>query len=263
MTDTYTLMEKYLDGTLDGDELSTFEAQLRKDKILQAELSMQRQGRAALGAVADSEVADFEKILKKNSAHYFPVESQPAGTISKAVPRIVWRKWLAAAAVVLALVFAGLKWYATAKYEISAILAQHYAPAATPATLSGETYDLQEAYTAYRNQKYAVAIQAFNAVPADAPQYVEAMLFKGYACYESGQYGAALVAFDLVIKSSDARFLHNAEWHRLLAAFAENPNSEPAQAYLQQILGDASHPFFAEAKKIDRQLKSPLRHLAG
>jgi hypothetical protein len=263
MTDTYTLMEKYLDGTLAGDDLSAFEAQLRMDKLLQAELSMQRQGRAALGNVADSEAADFEKILKKNSAHYFPVESRPAGTIAKAAPRIVWRKWLAAAAVVLALVFAGLKWYATAHYKVSAILAQHYAPAATPATLSGETYDLQEAYAAYRNRKYAVAIQAFGAVPADDPQYAEALLFQGYACYESGQYGAALAAFELVIKSRDARFLHNAEWHRLLAALAENPKSETAQAYLQQILGDASHPYYAEAKKIDRQLKSPLRNLAG
>lgn len=263
MTDTYTWMEKYLAGTLSGDELKEFEALLRSDKALQAELSLQRQGRAALVPPAESDAADFKKILERNSAQYFPREPAPAPTLAKAAARTVWRIWAAAAAVVLVLVFAGLKWYATAAYEMSTILAQHYAPAATPATLSGQVYDLQGGYAAYRNRQYAAAREAFGAVPADDPQYAEAMLFLGYACYESGQYPAAAAAFDRVVQGQDARFLHNAAWHRLLATLAENPQSETARAYLQQILGDASHPYFAKAKQIDRQLKSPLRKLAG
>lgn len=257
MEHTDILIEQYIDGALTGAELEAFQQRLHSDPELREMLALHRQGRALISNSSPGDEAAFRQILHAHTARHFAVEAPARGG------RMVLWKRLALAAALLAAVFAGLKWYAATYYKLDAVLAQHYAPVATPATLSGGGYNLQEAYAAYRGEQYEAAARAFEAVPADDPQYAEAMLFAGYARFESGQYGAAAAAFGRVVQTGDVRFTSNAEWHRLLAALAENPQSDSTKTYLQQILSDTTHPFYRQAVSIQRKLNSPLRQLAG
>lgn len=260
------LIEQYLEGTLTGAALEAFQQQLQTDQELQLTLALQRQGRALLGEKGIPKEDAFLQILSAQTAKHFapetPMETNKPASDAKR-RRVIALRRFSIAAVGLLVLFAGLKWYAVRYYQTPAILAHYYTPASTPATLSGNTYGLREAYTAYRNKQYESALRSFGAVPAGDPQYAEALLFSGYAYYESGQYAQAVSAFGRVIQTGDVRFVHNAEWHRLLAALAENPNSDQAKGYLKAIQSDASHPFNQEANSLARELKSPFRNLAG
>lgn len=260
------LIEQYLEGTLTGAELKAFQLQLQTDQELQLTLALHRQGRALLGEKGIPKEDAFLQILSAQTAKHFAAETQqeankPVSDMRRR--RLVALRRFSIAAMGLLVLFAGLKWYAVRYYQTPAILAQYYAPASTPATLSGNTYGLREAYAAYRNKQYEAALRSFGAVPAGDPQYAEALLFSGYAYYESGKYAQAVAAFGQVVQTGDVRFVHNAEWHRLLAAIAEDPNSDQAKAYLKAIQSDTSHPFNKEANSLAEELKSPFRNLAG
>ena len=260
------LIEQYLDGALTGAALEAFQRELQTDEALQLTVALHRQGRALLGEKGIPKEDAFLQMLSAQTAKHFAAEAPKEGNktgLNTQRRRVVALRRFSIAAMGLLVLFAGLKWYAARYYQTPAMLARYYAPAPTPATLSGNVYKLQDAYAAYRNKQYDVALQGFGAVPAGDPQYAEALLFSGYAYYESGQYARAVAAFEQVVQTGDVRFVHNAEWHRLLAAIAENPNSDRAKAYLKAIQSDASHPFYKEANDMARKLNSPFRNLAG
>jgi hypothetical protein len=264
MENTDILIQQYLDHTLPDEEQAAFVQRLRTDKELQAALALSRQGRAAFSTTSAGDETAFRELLREASGTYFEASSQAIEKIN--TPEAVRRRlpvryrWAAAAAV-LVLAFAGLKWYAARQYSLPALLAQHYAPSATPATLSDGQYALQEAYAAWRNRQWIEAAQRFGAVPPNDERYAEAQLFAGYAFYESEEYTSAVAAFDTVIKTGDIRFTSNAEWHRLLALLARNPQDEAARQALQDLSADAAHPYRQKALKLHRQLGHPLRAL--
>lgn len=260
------LIEQYLDGALTGAALEAFQRELQTDESLQLTVALHRQGRALLGEKGIPKEDAFLQILSAHTAKHFAPEApkeagQPGSNAQRR--RMVALRRFSIAAMGLLVLFAGLKWYAARYYQTPAMLARYYAPAPTPATLSGNVYKLQEAYAAYRNKQYEAALQGFEAVPATDPQYAEALLFSGYAYYESGQYARAIAAFGQVVQTGDVRFVHNAEWHRLLAAIAENPQGEEAKSYLKQIKSNTNHPFHKEAGDLERKLDSFFRKLAG
>jgi len=264
MEDTDILIQQYLDHTLPDEEQAAFVQRLRTDQDLQAALALSRQGRAAFSTTAADDETAFRELLRQQSETYFEAASQPVEKTNAPVAvrrRLPVRYRWAAAAAVLVLSFAGLKWYAARQYALPAILAQHYAPSATPATLSDGEYALQEAYAAWRNRQWKEAAQRFGAVPPDDERYAEARLFAGYAFYESDEYESAVAAFDTVIKTGDIRFAPNAEWHRLLALLARQPNSEAAEAALLKLVNEPAHPFHSKALKLQQQLRHPLRAL--
>ena len=264
MENTDILIQQYLDHTLPDEEQATFVQRLRTDKDLQAALAQTRQGRAAFSTTAAGDESAFRELLRQQSGTYF--ETAPQAVEQPNAPVAIRRllpvryRWAAAAAVLI-LAFAGLKWYAARQYSIPSLLAQHYAPSATPATLSDGQYALQEAYTAWRNQQWMEAAQRFGSVPPDDERYAEAQLFAGYAFYESGKYASAVAAFDIVIQTGDIRFAPNAEWHRLLALLARQPSSEAAEAALFKLVNEPTHPFHSKALKLQQQLRHPLRGL--
>lgn len=259
------LIQQYLDHTLPDEQLADFVQRLRSDKELQAALALTRQGRAAFSTAVAGDEPAFQELLNQQSAIYFEATSQAVEKTNAPVAvrrRLPVRYRWAAAAAVLIMAFAGLKWYAARQYSLQALLAQHYAPSATPATLSDGQYALQEAYAAWRNRQWKEAVQGFGAVPPNDDRYAEAQLFAGYAFYASGQYASAVAAFDTVIQTSDIRFTANAEWHRLLALLAQEPNSETAETALLRLVNEPTHPYHAKALKLQQQLHHPLRTLA-
>lgn len=259
------LIQQYLDHTLPDEEQAAFVQQLRTDKDLQVALALTRQGRAAFSRTAAGDETAFRELLRPASETYF--ETAPQALEKTNAPVAVRRRlpvryrWAAAAAVLI-LAFAGLKWYAARQYSLQALLAQHYAPSATPATLSDGQYALQDAYTAWRNRQWMEAAQGFGSVPPNDERYAEAQLFAGYAFYESGKYASAIAAFDIVIKTGDIRFTANAEWHRLLALLARQPSSEAANAALLRLVNEPAHPYHTKALKLQQQLRHPMRALA-
>ena len=254
--------ELYLDGALSGAELEAFLKELQNDKELQFTLAIHRRGRALLGQEQPGDETAFRQLLAEPAAQYFGNGTPGAGANGDGSARYVMFRRLAAAAAVIIAVFAGMSWYSSREYAAQSLLAQYYAPASTPATLSGEGYDRQDAFTAYRNKEYQKAVQLFEAVPPGNPLFVEAALFAGYAHFEAGQYAAAAEAFERVGHTGDARFAANAQWHRVLALLAAYPESPEALGLLDKIKNDPAHPFAEAAAALRAKLNSPLRLLA-
>ena len=94
---TYELIEKYLQGQLEGEALVDFEKQLESDEELRAELAVQRELHSLLGDAEVNELDAKLDVLSKEFAEAKEVKFRPG--------RIIW---LATAAVlVLAVAYLG------------------------------------------------------------------------------------------------------------------------------------------------------------
>lgn len=250
--------ERFLNGELHGSELEAFLAQLETDENLRRYVALQRQGRAALEGYPEHEEAAFKRVLESVGDGYFPEE----GNTDVASGRIVFLRRLVAAAIVIGVLFVGLRWYAASYWSAEKLLVKHYSPVPTPSTLAENTYQLRESFSAYQNQQYLTAIEGFGAVPPDSRLYPEALLFTGYAHYEFGQYDVAARAFKLLMDLNDIRFQENAEWHLALSLLASDPDSDEAKALLTSISEQESHAFNQAAVALRSQWGHPLRRIS-
>ena len=263
MQDQYEQIEKYWNQELSDAELATFEHALQTDEALRRLVNLYETGSNALArqAATETQQATLQTTLEQLGKEYFttaPLEKKRARLSVRA--RRMWQLVAAASILILAFVV-GLKWYASQYYTTEILVAQNYHPIPVPATLSGNDQNLlQPGYQAYRQKNYPAALRFFTAIRSDNPQYTEAQLFAGYTYFESGQYAQAIQAFDRVLMRNDARYLENAEWHRLLAALASNDNN--ATPYLSTILNNPQHAYYKEAQGLQKQWKGWLHRLS-
>ena len=104
------------------------------------------------------------------------------------------------------------------------------------------------------------AIQAFSAFSPANEHYQEAQFYLGHSYFLSKRPTKAIAAFDTVLTEKMAVLptsdVENAEWTRLLALLATGQTGTGFQSDLQRILDNRNHAFFAEAVKLEQELKS-------
>ncbi|MCB0581541.1 MAG: tetratricopeptide repeat protein [Phaeodactylibacter sp.] len=250
----------YLSGAMPESEKAAFEARLGQDPALAARLEEYRLLLAGLKAMR------AEAFYRQAEAWAKELEMAPPAQAKKPAVKFLWPRavrYAAAAVLVLALAFAGMKYYALSNYSTDALIAQNYHPRNTPATLSGREDLFREGFNAYSEKDFPAAIAFFSRIPEENPRYAEAQLFLGYACFESGRYPAAVQAFQRAADAHDQRFSENAEWHLLLSRFRENPASPAFASLLDKLARDPQHSFHDEALRLKASLGSFWRKLAG
>jgi tetratricopeptide (TPR) repeat protein len=89
-------------------------------------------------------------------------------------------------------------------FPFSLLIAQDKPVAATQGTTAAPASDFASGMKLYRQGRYAQAIAAFDAVPADSPDYAAACYFAGYAHYVMKHYQQAVDSFGKAFKANPA-----------------------------------------------------------
>lgn len=204
---------------------------------------------------------NFHKKVRSEWAPELPQIKAETSTNGKG--KKVRRLWYAAAAVILlAIGFTGLKWYADHNYRTDVLVQQNYSPRKTSSTLAESNDPFQQGYNAYQEQQFPAAIDFFGRILSDNPRYPEAQLFLAYSYFENKQFVPAEQSFRNVIETGDERFLDNAEWHLMLSLWEQTDKQTDFRALLDAIIDQPRHSFHDEAQALNASLNSFWRKLA-
>ena len=251
-------IDRFLAGEMGEEERRSFEAEVREDADLAREVDRLRIARRAVLFYSDMQL---RQRLQAHGESLFPnrKEERPLSILWS---KSGWLRWAAAIAILIICVFA-VRWYSATYYNTSVLVGEYYQARKTPTFLSGDQNNpLQEGFNAYRQKKYDEAIAFFSQVPDGTGEFPTAQLFMGYAYFESGRYPDGINHFERVLETGDSRYKENAEWHRILALLAMNPQSEQARLYLDQIRHNPAHGFYDQAKLLHRKLNSVFKKIA-
>ncbi|MCB0638128.1 MAG: hypothetical protein KDC54_15975 [Lewinella sp.] len=228
------LIEWYLQGQLSPTNQERLERRLAEEPVLAAHLQDQRR---LQGGFAAMQTEAFSEKVRSWSAGE-PAEAKVRPLVSRRRP---WRRWTAAAAVLLVLMALGGNWYSNYRFSDTALFDRYYQAPATGTTL-GSSQDVRTAFV----QDFAAAhenLQEDNVTLA-TEQFSRLL----------GQ----LPALDL--DELDARYYRdNLEWSLILARLRQGEQSKDLKASVDVIAADSRHTYQAEAQALSHDLSSLWR----
>ncbi|MEZ4990717.1 MAG: hypothetical protein R2824_09905 [Saprospiraceae bacterium] len=232
-TEVYELMEDYLQGTLEGEELALFEQQLKQDRTLQEELALYRQIRTA---TADQDINELEVVLDASFDEYRQKQEQPAGQQPATKNRKGWIVWLVfiLLAVLAAWLFINYFSAADTPEKIYAQFAQHEFALQE----MGADEDLMNIQNLLNGQDYTGAISAIEAYQGQYDIRPDLLLAKGISLLETDQYDSALEVFSALCQNYPL-YRNEAIWYEALT-YLKNERLPAAYAALRAIPKGAS-----------------------
>ena len=248
-------IEAYLEGQLSAEANQAFEAELNTNTELRQAYDLYRLSLDAVEVAIADDLRSQMKVWDEESA-----QSAPASTLKVSSGGRRWMMPLAAAAsIALIIGFATTIWL-PGKYSDSTLASGAYELPTLP-TVRGAADEaaFQVAYTTFAEKDYTTAAHALSAVPATNNRYLEARYFLGHAYYQSGDFAAAITAFDEVSTAGDPRYSPQAQWYSVLSKLAAHQTGADFTAALQAIAGMEGHPFRGEAVELQEKLNSYWR----
>lgn len=223
-------LEAYTEGRMSGAERDAFEQRLRTDTDLAEQLTCYRETRKAIEQHhADEHVRALLQRTEANAEHAM------SG----------WRKWAAAAAVIIAL---GAAWWLVVRPPGLPALADEFdvRESPLPVFMSAEQdphVTLDEAMQAYGAGDYATAIQKLALLPPSDT----ALFFTGIAQQRLGHdAGTALRA---VAQQADSRYRDKAAYHLLLGALRADDRTLAQRLWKEQMAA-TGHPYRAQLEAL-------------
>ncbi len=231
----YDMIEQYLSGTLQGQALTEFEAKVKNNADLAAEVNLYRriQFEMTQQSLNQKEEATLKATLHSVGKNYFDKAQTPV------VP-IFERKWLVAsmAAAVAVLVF--MLWPSTGQNitdeELFASFSTKSIDPLSFDTRGKEDSVLILAGRKFNSKDYAAALQLFNSV-AQGSDNAQIQLAKGICLMQTAQYNQAKLIFEQIEKGSSV-FVSKAVWYKALIALQQKDRAT-CKKLLQQISADA------------------------
>ena len=204
------IIDRYLDGDLNGLELQELEKELDSSPELRKELQLQREINAAL---AEKEVLDLRAQLKVIHRSLEPV---PERNMAR---KLVHSKWtrIAVASFVLIIAIAALTGNFTGnRINYNRIFDKYY-ETYKPLNVRSGFGEIDKMYrnalTAYQNEDYGKALVLFEEVLEIDQSRMEANLMTGVSNMELDEYEEASNSFRKVINHNDNLFIDHAEWY--------------------------------------------------
>lgn len=246
----YDLVEKYLDGKLNGDALLDFEKQLENDEALKKEMTLHQQISETLRG---EKVHELRDVLKSVNQQW---QSPPVKVAAK--PRRFRIGRIAAiAASVLFLFFTSQYFFSSGSQTNEALFADHFEP--YQMILNQRTQNpkapevgasVDEAVAAYLNKDYEASSLAFQKLQNETPA---AVIFKFYTAISELSLGNANKAIPILEEISvDAPpiFAEQCQWY-LALAYLKNGDRIKAKNKLAEIQRGAFK--YEEAQELIRQ----------
>lgn len=238
----YNEIELYLRGAMSPEQRAAFESRLGADTTLREETLFYEAVLTQNDASFKQKMTPLGKELMAADAEQAPME-----VTFKPVQRRLFMRYAAAASILLAATV-GLWWAVGVGNNLSDFPDQTYQPYPVSGLLgdSGETARLQNrAIALYEARDYAEAIPLLDVLSADKSYGPQALIMKGCALYETGEYAKALKAFEAIPQT--ARSLRkNADYYMALTLI-KSGDLDAATKALAHIAQDADSPWRNEA----------------
>lgn len=230
--ETYELIEQYLEGKLEGEQLEAFEQALREDSSLAKELELQRSVQVLL---AEEDVQELDEKLSELRKDY-------AAEVPKLLP---FKKiWFAAAAVlVLSIVAIGLFTKAD-PIDGEKLYTSYFEP--YPADNSVRSTDddstlirqMESALEAYASEDFDSAVKGFLGYLYTDEDNTRARFYLGVSLLAQGYPEKAAETLVEVAEESESIYADPARWYYALSLIRQSKRSS-ARKELKQLEKDA------------------------
>lgn len=229
---------KFLNGMMKQEEAQRFQASLDNNPELKAI------------------VEEYETVAEAvDWLQYESLRTQMQDIATKKAKYLVFRKpWLAVAAGILFIIFAGLLTISNIWYTNSALASSYY-EAPNFSTYRSGTTNFDVAKLAFENGDFEGVIAALSNENnlSGAKTFLLAHAYLG-----SGDYDMAIARFQLLMESKDERFLDSARWYAAIS-YLHNDNVPDAKALLKILKEEGNLNYQKEAQRLERQINSRLR----
>lgn len=263
MEDNYEDLIKYVQGNLEEGAKKEMKEQLETDSELEEEASFLTN----LAQVSEWK-GMMEEAHKELETENNNVVALPSARSEAKIRSIGFSKILAYAASVSILVAALSVFYANNNYSNAALASTNTERLGFDgAGLNSFRADtqvedvFQKGLDAIEGKNFTGAASFFEAIPANADNYLPAKLFLAFAQFEQKQYTNAATNAQLVAAQSQTAInRQRAEWLQAQALLANGQEIE-AQQLITKIAADDTHMFQQAAKELGQQVNSFWRGL--
>jgi TolA-binding protein len=239
----YEHIEQYLEGTLNDQEKTRFEAQIAADENLSEEVALHRDLAFAL---SDDEVIALEQLLIKIRA----------GESKQINIRPLWSRkpYLSIAAAILFIcVLAFLFWPKPQPADYVAYFDTYPLYLSTRSADNHPEQPLNALHLSYAEGDYEAALSNLNTLLQKEPTDKVLPFYQAYCQYKLGQLVTAESAFQEIIKEGDSAYIPPAEWYLVDVYLQQNKRAEAIQ--LLKIIKDKEGDYQLKATDLLNDLK--------
>jgi tetratricopeptide (TPR) repeat protein len=244
------LIDRYMNGEMEKEELNWFEGEVNKDKTLSAEIKLQYE----IGSsILDEEEMDLRAQLGK-------IEQQVLPKKAKFVSFRNMNRGAAAAVASILLLLAVAAWLLLSHgipRSNDQLFARYYEPYKSLASVrSGDQVVdnlLTNALQNYEKGDFIAALSLFEQVLVADSKDATSRFYQGISFLETQKYQNAGNSFHSVINHRDNLFIEQAQWY-LGLCYLRTDESEKARDQFNRIVDSKGH-YSKNAKKILRAMR--------
>ena len=243
----YDMINRYLDGEMNAEELKAFEAAMQQDAELKNEVAFLKDITTTLKTKllpGENETA-LRNSLQGMNAEYFANKTEEA----KIIPLNSRRKWMTAVAAIFIIGLLLTVWQPWKKED----LYKQYASIQMPGVAErGAATDglLKQAVLNFNNKKFAEAISAFEAVLKDSAQNSFVQYYYGIALLQNDNIEKARTQFT-ELYNGVSLFKYDAAFY-LALSYLKEKNKPPCKDWLNNIPADAGP--YSKAQELLKKL---------
>ncbi len=217
------LIEQYLDGELQGDDMRDFETLLKTDKEFAQDYFLQKEIREAFN---NKEIHDLRTQLKKVSAK-FEKEKQ---CIKKRKPVLLYAISTPVSLIIISLII--LFNHSYTNNELYEMYYEHYEFGTQTRGTAEKTTDIfEKALINYDNKKYSETLELFNQISDTSEFFSSKEYFTGLTNMELGKFNDAIKNFKNVSSDEQGVFHKNAIWYEGLCYLKTNQTKLAVQQF--------------------------------
>lgn len=206
------LIDAYLKGQLEGDELHKVERLIDEDPLFREELQFRQQ---AAKAFARNEYERLKSRLKGLTDE----EQSPTTPMSGRGVRLTW--WYAAASILLVGSIGLFNLFNSSVRTPSELYSIHFAPypnIVMPIIREATDEDsLTRAYATYEQGNYEKAYKLFGQLVSDGNADAETVFFQALSAMELNRFNEAITLLTTYLDSPGTKLIRQAQWYLSLA----------------------------------------------
>ena len=239
----FEVIEKYIDGELEGIELLDFEKLLSSSKDIKRDYNLSLE-------INKSIIEEDVMALRETMDSIYKKESKVKRILSVAPKR---KFYYAAASVALLIATGGLvQRLSGPDLDNNAVFEKYYAPYdATITYRSGNTEidkTLLRALESYEERDYEQALILFEEVLNSRKDDMAVNLYSGISYMEEEKYQKASTSFNSIIKNNDNLFIEQAKWY-LAMCYIKTGKEADAKNILNELINEEGY-YKKQAKRV-------------
>ncbi|MBI9053935.1 MAG: hypothetical protein JEY96_08975 [Bacteroidales bacterium] len=248
--DNFEVIEKYIDGELEGSELINFEKLLSTDDDIKHNYN--------LSLEINNSIKEDDVIALRETMNYMYNEEE---TKVRRIPTVFAKRkvYYAAASIALLVATGGIvQKLAHPDLDNNAVYEKYYAPYdATVTYRSGNTEVdriLLKALERYEDRDFENALVLFEEVVSSHGDDMSVKLYTGISYMEEEKYQKASTSFSKIIVNNDNLFIEQAKWY-LSMCYIKTGSDNDAVYLLKELINEQS-TYTDKANKVLRDIEN-------